>query len=265
MRNVIRTGQLEEHSIEPYRFRVLGSKDQTPPVSQQEIVEPSIKEEPQAATNTNNIHSEEPVRSTQTLESGFVEELLKKTDELSSNIIKLQMQIENQEAEFEKRLHDELIRTKENAFKEGVEKGRQEVEASLNELKAQVGRSLHILEEEHHRFKAFIEHTEKELSGAAIDVAKEVIKKEITTHSTDVAIALSRALMKELVDASFLELKVNPRDYEGVKQSIGSLENIKVGTDDAIAPGGVIILSDAGNLDGSIATRLEKIRHVMRD
>lgn len=263
MRNVIRTGQLTEHSIEPYRFRVLGSKEQ--PVTPEPEEQPVSSEPQNTSTNEAKEAPAEPVKESQPMESAFVEELLKKTDELSSNIIKLQMQIENQETEFEKRLQEELERTKENALKEGMDQGRQEVEASLNDLKSQVGRSLHLLEEEHHRFKAFLENTEKELSSTAIDVAQEVIQKEISTNSGDVAISLSKALMKELADAASLEIKVNPQDYEGVKRTLGSMEHIKVGTDDAIATGGVIILSDAGNLDGSIATRLEKIKHVMRD
>lgn len=261
MKNVIRTGQLTEHSIEPYRFRVLGSKEQTQPAEEQASVTEQHTTTPQEKTAS----GVEVVKEKAPMESAFIEELLKKTDELSSNIIKLQMQIENQEAEFEKRLKEELERTKERSFKEGVEKGHQEVEASLNELKIQVGRSLHLLEEEHHRFKSFLANTEKELSSTAIEVAKEVIKKEVAINSADVAVALSKALMKELADASKLEIKVNPKDYESVKQSVGSMEHIKVGTDDAIAAGGVIILSDAGNLDGTIATRLEKIKHVMRD
>ena len=73
-----------------------------PTDEEQEPNDEAINSEP-----IQNIEEERP----NTVESTFIEELLKKTDELSGNIVKLQMQIENQESEFKIRLENETVRS----------------------------------------------------------------------------------------------------------------------------------------------------------
>ena len=255
IRTVISSKNMHDHNVEPYRFKVLGT-----------TFEPKQKPEPLEEKKEEEPKKESPApEPTKPLESAFVEELLKKTDELSTNIIKLQIQIENQEKEFEKRLHDEIHRAKEEGASQGYIKAQEEQREALKALQGHFSRSLHLLEEEHQRFKVFLEKSEAELSEAAIDVAKEVVKKEISHHSTAVSIALSTALMRELQDATKLEIRVNPKNYEGVKEAHEKFEHIQVGVDDAITEGGVIILSDVGNIDGTISTRLEKIKQMMKE
>lgn len=261
IKSVISSKNMTDHNVEPYRFKVLGSSIEPKPKKEEEVEEEK-REAPQPEAPAKKEAEPAPMKP---VESAFVEELLKKTDELSSNIVKLQLKIENQESEFERRLSDEIKRAKDDGEKVGYEKATHDQQQALEQLQTQFSRSLHLLEEEYQSFKAFLEKSEVELSDAAIDVAKEVVKKEISRNATEVSIALSKALMKELSDAAKLEIRVNPKDYEGVKASVGTFEHIKVGTDDAITQGGVIILSDVGNIDGTIATRLEKIKQMMKE
>jgi len=255
IRTVISSKKIDEHNIEPYRFKVLGSVIDPKPKAEPEEEKKELK--PEAVTP--------PVEPIKPVESAFVEELLRKTDELSTNIIKLQLKIENQETEFEKRLTEEVRRAKEEGHQEGAAKAKEEYREILQGLQAQFSRSLHLLEEEHCRLKAFLEKNEKELSDVAIEISKEVIKKEVGKEATAVSVALSKALMKELSDATTLEIRVNPKNYEGVKEAYGAFEHIKVGTDDAITEGGVIVLSDVGNIDGTLMTRLEKVKQMMKE
>ncbi len=60
-------------------------------------------------------------------------------------------------------------------------------------------------------------------------------------------------------------MKVSPKDYESLKEVYSTIENIRVDSDSAITEGGVIILSDAGNLDGNISTRLEKVKNLIEN
>ena len=71
--------------------------------------------------------------------------------------------------------------------------------------------------------------------------------------------------LKELEDASKIELKVNPKDLEMLQELYANNEKIKVSADDAITLGGVVLLSDAGNLDGSLAMRLEKVKYLIQE
>ena len=263
IKNVISASNLHEHNVEPYRFRVLGSS-----------LEPKPKREPQCETEEKKEEVKnspiEPIKETKVepqkpVESAFVEELLKKTDELSSNIVKLQIKIENQEAEFEKRLAQETQRAQEIGEKIGQERANEAIKEAQTQREMQFGRALHVLEEAYQNFQAFMQKSETELSDAAIDVAKEVIKKEVSKDASSVSIALSKALMKELLDATKFELKVNPKTYEAVKEAFEPFEHIRIGTDDAISEGGVIVLSDVGNIDGALMTRLEKVKQMMKE
>ena len=260
MKSVICGTNLGEHVVEPYRFRVLGSAKEV-----KKEIEEVESEKPLENESVKEHEVLKKVEEKNHQENSFVEELLKKTDELSSNIIKLQMKIENQEAEFEKRLQEELIRTKEASFKEGEEKAKKDMAEKMEENAIQVQRTIHLLEEEKQKLASFLSKTEKELSMTAIDVAKEVIKKEVSQDSSQIALSLAKVLMKELSDATKIEIRVNPYDYNTLKESLNDISHVKVGTDDAIAKGGVIVLSDVGNLDGNLMTRLEKIKQVVHE
>lgn len=269
IKNVISSDSMHDHSIEPYRFRVLGStlepktkgetKNEDEPKGQEKEQKPQKQQPVEPVIEQNKPEPQKP------MESAFVEELLKKTDELSSNIVKLQIKIENQEAEFEKRLADEISRAKEAGEKIGQEKTLEALREAQNQKETQFGKALHILEEAYQSFQAFLQKSESELSEAAIDVAKEVIKKEVSKDAVSVSVALAKALMKELSDATKFEVRVNPKTYEAVKEEFGPFEHIRVGTDDAISEGGVIVLSDVGNMDGALVTRLEKVKQMMKD
>ncbi len=268
--NIIRNEKIQKHNVEPYHFKVLSSEI---------IHKEEIKEEPQvkvSPTEDNEQNQEEGVEFQSTplvqpetnippssLQDGFVETLLKKTDELSSNIIKLQMKIESQEEEFEKRLGEETLRAREEGLKEGYEKAKAEYEENLKELQTQYGRSIGLLEEECKNFQDFTEKTKNELSSTAIEVAKEVIQKEVSMESSTIASNLANALMDELDSQSKISIKVNVEDFDKLKEEFSSYENVQVLSDDAISKGGVIILSDKGNLDGNLNTRLEKIVQMM--
>ena len=111
----------------------------------------------------------------------------------------------------------------------------------------------------------FLKQVESELSSTAIEVAREVILKEIKHSSSDIAAALSKKLIEELKDAKTIKLKVNPSDYEALNEIYSTLENIRVDSDSAITKGGVVVLSDVGNLDGNISTRLEKVKNLIEN
>jgi len=92
-----------------------------------------------------------------------------------------------------------------------------------------------------------------------------VILKEVKHSSSEIASELSKNLMEELKDAKNIKLKVNPKDYDALKEIYSSIENIRVDSDSAITEGGVVILSDVGNLDGNIYTRLDKVKNLIEN
>ena len=202
---------------------------------------------------------------TPAFQPSFVEDLLKKTDEMSSNIIKLQMQIESQENEFNNRLNLELESAKEKFSKEGYEQARAEFEKELNDLRDKYLKSVSKLEEACVNLNAFIEKNEKELADTAIDIAKEVILKELENNSSKIAYALAKDLINELKGAGSIEIKVNSIDYNYLKEHFSENSHIKITLDDAISKGSVIILSDSGNIESNLNARLIKIKKMVNN
>ncbi|HEB9356012.1 TPA: flagellar assembly protein FliH [Campylobacter coli] len=271
--NVISGGTSDQHVVEGYRFKVISEFD-------------NHTEEKQHPQNSNEDNSaalpskdENPINESQTpapsqvvqevqtpaFQPSFVEDLLKKTDEMSSNIIKLQMQIESQESEFNNRLNSELESAKEKFSKEGYEQAKAEFEKELNDLRDKYLKSVSKLEEACVNLNTFIEKNEKELADTAIDIAKEVILKELENNSSKIAYALAKDLINELKGAGSIEIKVNSVDYNYLKEHFSENSHIKITLDDAISKGSVIILSDSGNIESNLNARLIKIKKMVNN
>ena len=283
--SVITSETSPAHFIENYRFKVLGvgerATDSAPVLIEENNLSEELSEQnfgqkgenfvPQAShqtqTNSQN-HFASQAQSPQIQQAGessFVEELLKKTDELSSNIIKLQMQIENQESEFAKRLETEISRAKEDGKNEGIAQANAANEARINELEARFNASAAKLDEQYVKFDEFLKKIEEELGQTAIKIAKEVIDKEISTSSNQIAHHLASSLIKELSNVKNIEIRVNPEDSEYLKEQFSKNEHVKISADDAISKGGVVIISDGGNIDATMQTRLEKLKMLVNN
>lgn len=271
--NVISGGTSDQHVVEGYRFKVISEfdnhteeKQHHPQISNEENIITSSKDE--NLTNESQIPApSQVVQEVQTpaFQPSFVEDLLKKTDEMSSNIIKLQMQIESQESEFNNRLNSELENAREKFSKEGYEQAKAEFEKELNELRDKYLKSVSKLEEACTNLNVFIEKNEKELADTAIDIAKEVILKELENNSSKIAYALAKDLINELKGAGSIEIKVNSVDYNYLKEHFSENSHIKITLDDAISKGSVIILSDSGNIESNLNARLIKIKKMVNN
>ncbi len=271
--NVISGGTSDQHVVEGYRFKVISEfdnhteeKQHHPQISNEENIITSSKDE--NPTNESQIPApSQVVQEVQTpaFQPSFVEDLLKKTDEMSSNIIKLQMQIESQESEFNNRLNSELENAREKFSKEGYEQAKAEFEKELNDLRDKYLKSVSKLEEACTNLNVFIEKNEKELADTAIDIAKEVILKELENNSSKIAYALAKDLINELKGAGSIEIKVNSVDYNYLKEHFSENSHIKITLDDAISKGSVIILSDSGNIESNLNARLIKIKKMVNN
>jgi flagellar assembly protein FliH len=261
MKNIIGTAKINEHSIEPYKFKILGGAQVVEKEEDEEYVQkdstPIFKEEDE--------EQEDKEKQQEVQNNKDIEELLKKTDELSSNMVKMQMQMEKQEVEFENRLKAEVQKESESAFAKGYEQAKGEMQASVDEMKNKYVTSIDHLEKEVGKAGEYFKKIENEISSTALEIAKEVIIKEISDSSKNVAIALSHELINDLKDGKNIQIKVNPKDFSAIKDEYKDSEYINVSADDAIAQGGVIVFSDVGNLDGSIATRIQKVKSLIQN
>ena len=110
-------------------------------------------------------------------------------------------------------------------------------------------------------FEEKILSIEKELISVALDIAKEVIQKEVSENSKEIALSLAKALMEDIKDATKITIKVNPKDVKYLKEQ--NLQNVEIVEDDAVKEGGVVILSDIGNIDAQVPQRFKAIKEAI--
>jgi len=255
MAKVISSDQIEKHNVNKYNFKILayGSNNG----ESQDEEQPKYTQENHPGARQSDIDSS--ALSTSSKDS-LIESLMKKTDDMSSNFIKLQMKLEAKEEEYA----IEVQKAKEQAFAEGVEAGKAQLmnenKLSLENGAKQFAISVQTLDKSANEFATALENIKNELIIAALDISKEVVNVELGTNSHEVAKVLSDELIKELQSASKVVLKVNPNDHGFISEQVGSLEHVEVVSDSAVSEGGVIAISDAGNIDAQISKRFERVK-----
>ncbi len=243
---VISNRSLKAHDVNKYNFKVIDTT--------------SSKEKNQEKKKITEVDSS--ALSSSSKES-LIESLMQKNEELSSNFIKLQMKLEVKEEEYLKN----LAKAKEEAFSEGLAAGEAKAHAELskNSLESleQFSDSVKKLEITAQEFTNALEEIKSQLVVAALDISQEVIKVELHESSNEVAQKLSEELLKDLQNASQVTIKVNPANHGAISEKTGSLKNVVVLSDSAISEGGVIVISDAGNIDSQIQKRFERVKRTV--
>ena len=167
--NIIDKEKVEDHSVKPYRFKVLGSN-----VS--ETSTPLHVNEEVSSYDPESMPVNDEIVTIARIEEGtqnqFIEELLKKTDELTTNVVKLQIQIEKQEQDFNNRLTEELTRERENAYAQGYQKAKEEAEDAISEIRSRYLKSISHLDTLYKSIEERISKLETDMSVTAFEIAK---------------------------------------------------------------------------------------------
>lgn len=258
MATVISGDSLAKHNVEKYNFKViaLGSPNESVDKSRETQQSSSIAQESPKAQKSDIDSSAMSTNSKDSL----IESLMQKTDEMSSNFIKLQMKLEAKEEEYQQSLKEAQESSFSQGMEAGVAKAVEDGTLSVGKSLEQFAHSVSKLDVSANEFKSALEGIKKELMYAAIDISEEVIKVELSHHSSEVAKLLADELIAELQSASKITLKVNPKDHGSLSEHLGKLEHIDIISDSAISEGGVIVVSDAGNIDAQIQKRFQRVK-----
>ena len=251
MSRIVNGGKSDRHIVKPYQFKTLDNTE-----SSEEFKKEEIKE----VSSTQPVVNEEENAQTQEANPEVVERLLEKIEELSNNIVKTQIEHEKELKECFKKCEEEKQTEIKKAIEEAKSEAKKECESLLDETKKLYEDSIKKLEEINKTFEEKLNSLEKELSAVALDMAREIIQKEISKDSSEVAYSLAKALLEELKDASRVTIKVNPKNAEFLK---GKFDNIVIIPDEAVKEGGVVIQSDIGNIDASIEERFKALKEAV--
>lgn len=250
---VITKENLSAHSVGKYQFKILSG-----------LSGASVHEAAQELEMQERFH--EPLKETPavqhavTAKDELMESLLKKADDMSSNVIKMQMRIESLQAEHAAALEE----AKKTAYQEGVAAGIAQEQSSNTTRNAQsqdqLAVSVKTLESAAAQYGETLLKIQNELTHTALDIAKEVIAIETHENSSKIAEKLAQSLIEELSDASKITLRVNPADHGVISEKVGSLNHVEVLSDRAISIGGVVAISELGNIDSQIKKRFERLK-----
>ena len=250
MSRIINGKSVEKHLIKNYQFKSFDNNDFKQ--DEQNILKEPITETPrvqatQAPFQNNN--------------NEVIEKLLQKIEELSNHIITIQNSFENQLNECKNQINIEKQKSYEEGYQKGVSEAKSQANKELEEKINLLENSVQKVDNINELFEEKILSIEKELISVALDIAKEVIQKEISENSKEIAYNLAKSLMDEIKDATKIQIKVNPKDAKYLKEQ--DLKNVEIIEDDAVKEGGVVIISDIGNIDAEILQRFKAIKETI--
>jgi flagellar assembly protein FliH len=194
------------------------------------------------------------------IKDNLIQTLLEKADKLTAELLSVQQKLTAQDTLFKQEMKSVKEDSFQQGFQAGLAKAREELENNYNSNLSQLQNSIAKIDELGINLNKVTEAIEKELVHTSIAIAKEILDAEISFNSGQVAINLSKALIKQLEEAEAIEIKVNPHDFSTVKIGLSNLGHVKIIEDSAVVKGGVIISSDIGSIEGNIMERYKKLK-----
>lgn len=109
-------------------------------------------------------------------------------------------------------------------------------------------------------YAAFFEQAtfqmETKLLKTSISIAQKIISIEVGENSSKIAKQTINHLLDKIKTASKVQIHLNPKDYEVLKEQLNLESFIELKSDANVTAGGVVIASDLGNFDGNIESKV---------
>lgn len=134
---------------------------------------------------------------------------------------------------------------------DSIEKGK--------ELDTQVVKAIKDLKQYSTFFEQAAFQLESKLLKTSISIAQKIINIEVGENSTKIAKQTISQLLGKLKSASKVKIHLNPKDYHILKKELELEPFIELFEDANVVAGGVVIVSDLGNYDGSIEAKVSSM------
>lgn len=254
--NFIVDSNHQGHIIEKYEFRSIDKE-------LGEEIAPALEE---SGIYTPSQISEEGLNE-ETLKSK-VDELLEGYKQLVEQLQQIQEQIKGEDSsqKWQKMLEEAKKDAYEQGLLEGERKAKEEMIQQVEEERKRIIISAQDLQKALGETQEQIGKIEEDLSVIALDLAKEVILKEVQEGSKEIALQIANELLKPLLDSQNIVIKANPFDIAYLQDKLSEAKNITFEVSELVGKGGVIIASSRGNYDGSILSRYKNLkRSILED
>lgn len=134
----------------------------------------------------------------------------------------------------------------------------EEVEAAASELREQLVRTLTELES---LYPLIASRAERDLVKLALEIARKVVHREVTTDA-DIVLSLARVALERLHPRAVATVLLHPDDFAHVsaqRQALSNNNAIEITADKAVGRGGCIIQSEHGDIDARIEQQFASI------
>jgi flagellar biosynthesis/type III secretory pathway protein FliH len=166
---------------------------------------------------------------------------------------------------------EELLRVREEAASGAEQRMRSDFEAWGRDLEERTRNAAGDLIEAARELRGararLLEEAAEEVVELSFAVARRILRREVEADPA-VALPLVRELLQRAAAGTEVTVRLSPRDHamvaahDALPESAG-LDGVHFRLDTAIAPGGVLVETAAGGLDGRIETQLELIEEAL--
>jgi flagellar assembly protein FliH len=166
-------------------------------------------------------------------------------------------------------VQERLARLEREAYEKGFEQGQKDG-MSLGEKRVQetIGQMQELFRDMAGLKKQVYNEAEGELLRLSVEIARQIIRREVTTDPSVVTRAI-RAAFDYLGDQSQVRISVNPEDMREIQRllpdlaQIHRLEGFEVTEDRAVTRGGCVLETGFGRINGTIEDQLDMIKQEM--
>ncbi|MDR2638469.1 MAG: hypothetical protein LBC09_01365 [Helicobacteraceae bacterium] len=260
MEIIITPDRLDAHKIVRYEFKNFDGSAQPEKKSAASPKGALLQAAFASALSGEEKQTLEDIRAKQLAENDLVVNLVKKVETFADSVAKLQIRLEKQEEEFAARLESEKNRAYEDGKRAGELEATNRLTGEIETKKAQFAESIAKLDAALKEFGDHAVSIEKELTSVAVEIASEVLTIEASENSAKIAASLAASLLNNIKEALKISVKVNPSDLAAVSDALKADARVEVAPDRAIAAGGVVIQSDAGNFNAELSHRFAAIK-----
>lgn len=226
----------------------MAKSDQVVLIPDIQIPKPKAKEQAEEPS--------EPQVSFEELYAQTVSEARQEAERVSKEILKL---AHSEHDVLIKQAEEEAERIRDEAYREGLERGRQEKREELRAAIENTNRAIQQIELENVQYMHLYE---EELKNLAVDVASRILRKRITPDGHELT-ELVKAAINSVKDADWITVELSER-MPGLLSFLQSelkesRTNAEVVAKDLPEDACIVKTSD-GNIDASVTTQLRNVR-----
>jgi len=160
---------------------------------------------------------------------------------------------------------DVTTQAQESGHQAGYAAGTEAAQAEMDTMLSTMRGLIDMARVERHKI---IESAESEIVRLSMGIAEQVIHRQVD-FDRNVVVGMVKSAIDKLIDRESITVRVNPIDLARMQQhrdeilALGETKHVRLIEDRRIGPGGVVVETESGTLDGRIETQIDEAKRVL--